>query len=351
MIVARASRRGIPACAIDVLSADPASHRRDLRRRGDAAVRRAAGPRLDRPRRRRALGRRRPAAELDQHAQPALLLRDHPRRAVRAKKPAMIFAQSIGPLDLRGRRSCVGVAAASAPRPCATSAPRAPARLLPQRPGRADRRSRSSCRRAGRAVRLRRARARPGCALRHRVGPRGRPDSRTGRDRWRAAVDRLAGRVRRLVAFLPLGGAPTPRRRRCHPALPNRADAASALHPGRSGAGDRCGPRGDRDAPARADLRGAVRRPVPRDSLRPEGRSLTRRPALSAARRFSSPRRRAATRRSRRPRRSSTACGTSTTRSRRCSAREPPSRGSWRGAASTPQSPCSLDLERPKRST
>jgi polysaccharide pyruvyl transferase CsaB len=202
------------------------------------------------------------------------------RTATRAKKRTMIFAQSIGPLDVFGRavvRACCGGVAAATVR---------------------DERSRKLLTSLLPNVRVERT-ADPVFLLEPDTAPLDMAAEGLGGPgplvvvsvrRWQhnemtvsaiaAAVDRLASEHGAQVAFLPLGGA---RVDRGDPAREVGAAAIAGDDPRPGGASDRPGVAGDRDAAARADHRRAPRRAVHRRALRSEGQRAARRTALPVA--------------------------------------------------------------------
>ena len=271
-----------PACAVDVLSGDPAATAR--------AYGVEATPRMDLARVRSAID----AADVVLSGGGGLLQNVTSlksllyysgviRSAIRAGKPTMVFAQSIGPLDFWGRAMvrnfCKGLRAATV----------------------RDERSRTLLRSLLPGVPVERT-ADPVFLFE----PGGEPldlaaEGLAGDDaplvvvsvrKWQGAeatahamasvVDHLAGRHGARVAFLPLGGPPdaevaTTIIRRCA----STPGAAPRLSPRPSGAGDRARVARDRDALARADHRRAAGRAVPGAAVRSEGDGAARGPALS----------------------------------------------------------------------
>ena len=205
VIVAQLRAR-LPGCAIDVLSADPAAtaatYGVEATPRMDARLVRAAIARAD-----AVLSGGGGLLQNATSTRSLVYYCEILRRAVRAKKPAMIFAQSIGPLDLRGRAIvrwwCGGVSAATVRDERSFALLR---RLLPRVP----------VERAADPVFLVDAPAEPYDFGAQGLDPgapyvivsvRRSPGFENGIATLAAAVDRLAGEYGALVAFLPLGGA------------------------------------------------------------------------------------------------------------------------------------------------
>ncbi len=271
-VIVEGVRRTLPAAPIEVLSATPHAHRIFAARRGDSALGVARGASGSSACRRRALRRRRPVAESNEPAQPALLCL-HPARGgpYRAQVDDLRSvdrpARFLGPIDRatllprrepRDRTRRTIVAAAS--------------RAVAEDADRADRRSGIPLRvaRGGRRSRCRRARPRERPIRRHQRAALRRIARRAA---YRGACRRSFGRAPRHSI-----GISAARRRgrrgdldRRHSCLRLGPDASPGVLSCKGGGNPEGGARRHRYAPALAGPRRSVRRTVPGDSVRSQG--------------------------------------------------------------------------------